>query len=348
MDNTQRKQPSRISKPLFIQISDTHYSLNNKDLADSAWRAALDKAIELKIPLIDAGDITNDKAIIRAEVANILIKTMKYANSKGIVPYLLVGNHSLCNEKGSEHALEFLEPYCTIISSPVELAINGQYVMFIPYQNTTQKFQDALQEASPGSIVVCHQGVQGAFMGDYVQDKTSIDPIKLEGHRFFSGHYHKHQTVGTLTYGGSPFTHSFGEANDGSKGYIVVNDDGTFERVILNLRKHVILNAEISSRGRLTFRIDSVPLNQNDLLWLKISGPQSELNKIDKEATGQLIGHHSNYKLDLIPTNNTQLAIMSANVKAFAVGDILDKLIVSMAGETNEQIEYLQQLWRDL
>lgn len=338
-----------MSKPLFVAITDTHYGLNNKELADTAWRSAIDKAAALGVPLIDMGDITNDKAIIRAEVANMLIATMKYANSLGIRPYLLVGNHSLVNEKGSENAIAFLAPYVNLIDTTQITFMGdpvGQPIGLIPYQSSTGAFRKALRVMPWDCIVICHQGVQGAFMGDYSQDKTSIEPEALKGHRIYSGHYHKYQTVGTLTYGGSPFTHTFGEANDGPKGYLIVHDDGSHERVILDLRKHVKLEA-ILEDGKVSYPSDIYDLEPYDLLWTKIQGPKSELDKMNKDDIGKFLIGHSNFKLDLIPTSLNQTDESMKKIKLDTAEDVLDSLIES-SGETPKQIKTLKKLWRDL
>ncbi len=326
-----------MSKPLFVAISDIHFNINNLELASTALRAALDKAYSLSVPLIIAGDLHDTKAIIRGEVANQLLDIF---SKTPVQTYILVGNHDLLNEKGAENGLNYLKSEnVSIISHPV--CWPGYEVRFIPYQNTTQKFKDALSSIPKGSIVVCHQGVQGAFLGDYVQDKTSVDPGSLEGYTLISGHYHRNQTVGPLTYIGSPFTHTFGEANDGDKGFIVVNSDGTFTREILDIRRHVKIEVNIED-------LDGVhPVRPIDLLWLKVTGPQSLLNKIDKVALGQRLLGHSNFKLDLVSlTNSTQSPQLGVIVKLTDT-QVLDKLIDSMP-ETVEQIDHLKNLWRRL
>src|SRR4051812_39679990 len=115
-------------KPIAVLVSDVHYSLKNLELSDKAFRAAIDTAHKLAVPLIDAGDLTDDKCIIRAEVANRLIKTMEYAKDKYVPVYCLVGNHSLINQKGKEHALEFLKPYCTVLDTYSAIQVSGKRI----------------------------------------------------------------------------------------------------------------------------------------------------------------------------------------------------------------------------
>lgn len=285
-----------MSSPIAVIISDVHYTLKTLELADKAFRQAIDTATELNVPLIDAGDITNDKAVLRAEIVNRLIETMKYAQSKNVKVFLLVGNHSLCNEKGKEHSLNFLSSYATIVDSPTYLLY--QDILMIPYQSDFSNMKSISiglePNGIPNPIIIMHQGVKGAYMGDYVQDKSSIDPELLKNFTVISGHYHKHQTVGTVTYVGSPYTITYGEANDGPKGFLILNLDGTFTREILNLRKHIIIERNTENL------LDPVQdCNEDDLIWLKVKGPKSELQKLNKVTLGNYLFGHSNFKLDL-------------------------------------------------
>lgn len=339
MDYAQSKQPSGLTKPSVVLISDTHYSLSTLSLADKAFRIAIDKASELGIPLIEAGDLTNDKAIIRAEVANALINTLQYAKSKGVKVILIVGNHSLINEKGEENALEFLRPYAVVVDTPqYEWDLN---LTLIPYQSDPEKLKAILLAASPGRPIIMHQGFMGAAMGDYVVDKTSIDPSLVKDFKVFSGHYHRHQTLGTVTYIGNPYTLSFGEANDGPKGFLVLNDDGTYTREILPLRKHVIAEYTVSD---LQACIDKQEWqntdSSQDLLWLKVTGAQSTLDNLDKGKLRRFLPEGLSFKLDLIPTDQPHYNKPTSHMTD---RQVLDSVIDSYQ-ETAERRQYLKEL----
>lgn len=339
-------------------MSDVHYSLNNLELSDKAFRAAIDKAADLGVPLIDAGDITNDKAILRGEVVNRLIETMLYAKSKQVEVFLLVGNHSLLNEKGKDHALNFLKPYATIIDSHAYVWFGDTRVTLIPYQNDPEKLKSAIEHRH-ADILIMHQGFLGAQMGDYIQDKTSIDPALVKDFTVISGHYHRHQTltsikakeaemypmgVGTMTYIGSPFTTSFGEANDGPKGFLVLNSDGTYTREILNLRKHVKIECTWDEVSWLDSDRSPYTFLAQDLHWLKVSGPYSELQKLNKQEIGMRLFGHTNFKLDLIPTDAAPTDI---EVEKLTSEQVFDTLIDNTS-ESDEQKADLKRLWRSL
>lgn len=334
-------------KPIAVLISDVHFSLSTLELADKAFRTAIDKAAELGVPLIDCGDLTNDKAIIRAEVANRLLKTMDYAFNKQVFVYLLVGNHSLVNEKGKEHALNFLECFnVNIIDSPTSRAVDvgGIYrdFHFIPYQSSNEEFVKTLKTMHPGDLVIAHQGFKGAHMGDYIQDNSSVDPKDCEGYRIFSGHYHKHQTLGNITYVGNPYTLSFGEANDGPKGFLVLFDDGSFEREILDLRRHVILEGTVHQDR--VFLEDQPGINMSDIVWFKLRGLKAELAKLDKKGLSNYVIGHTNFRLDLLPTD-TPSSTKASDLEKLTDPQIFDKLLDT---SSPEQSEDLKKLWREV
>jgi len=337
-----------MSKPIAVLISDVHYTLKNLELADFAFRAAIDKAALLGLPLIDAGDITNDKAVLRAEIVNRLISTMQYANSKGITPHLMVGNHSLCNEKGSEHSLNFLRPYATIVDHTWNLYLPNapiEEIILLPY--TSSGIEKDLQRCPKGSIVVMHQGFHGADTGDYVHDKSAISSDLVKDFTVISGHYHRHQTIGTVTYIGSPYTQSFGEAKDGPKGYLVLNSDGTYTREILKLRRHRIYEFNnIDHAFEHIAPFGELFADAEDLLWIKITDTKENLDKVKKQDVGDLLGTQ-NFKLDLIGTEVREEMSQSVPIHSLTDAEILDRVIES-SGQNPGTVTRLKALWREL
>jgi len=199
---------------------------------------------------------------------------------------------------------------------------------------------DFTEELPQGTILIMHQGVQGAFMGDYVQDKSSVDPKVFKHLTVYSGHYHRHQTVGTVVYCGSPFTHTYGEANDGPKGFLLLYKDGSYERQILNYRKHLIFN--ISYQKLHTLPKDTRP---DDLVWVKINGPKSVVSSLTKDKVG-LFMNRDNFKLDLIAEELVKIPVEAKPLQLNNI-DLLDHIIDNL-NDTHEQKTKLKALWRDL
>lgn len=332
------------NKPVAVLISDVHYTPATLPLAHEAMTAALREAEALRVPLIDAGDLLDTKAIIRAECANALIDLFKNAQTEII---LLVGNHTLLNEKGSEHALHFLAPYATVIAHPtVHKRTN---LALIPYQSSPNDFIKSIEGLSKQTLIVAHQGVKSAYMGHYTQDKTSIDPEELDGRRIISGHYHRRQTIkcgktGVWDYLGNPYSLNYGEASDGLKGFHVLMSDGALEFRPLSLPKHVKLNVPaLDYLGDLHEILMNFHVSPRDKVWVTITGAESELETVDRDAIATLLGVPS-VKLDLVKTD---LPAQEIEVARLTDAEILDSLIDN-SGETPEQVSKLKSLWREV
>lgn len=336
--------------PVLVLISDIHFTTATLELASSALRQALTKARQLQVPCVIAGDTLDSKAIIRGECANRLIEIFR--EFEDVYTIMLVGNHDLLNEKASAHSLNFLSPYLFVVSSPVE----WQGFHLIPYQSDSQALQELLTKIPKGSTLIMHQGVQGAEMGHYIKDSTSLPREAFAGFRVISGHYHKAQDifcapvndsspggwVGVFSYIGNPYTNTFGEANDGAKGFRILHKSGALTSVPTNLRKHVIHQTD--EEGLWLWMDTGSRPTAGDLFWLKVTGAKSELAKLNKKEIGKRLFGHSNFKLDLIPTGADEI-----EHKADALQDteVLDSIIESLA-EPKEFKAYLKKLWREI
>lgn len=339
-------------KPIAVLTADVHYNQNTLSVADAAMNQAIDKANELGVPFIVAGDLHDTKAILRGECIKTMIATFERAQ---VPVYVIVGNHCKINEKGNDHSLEFLRPFVTqIVDSPVYLTRVSAHEdnldsWLIPYYSDAAELQALLDTLPKGSRLIMHQGLMGAQMGHYVVDKTSLPPEAFADFRVISGHYHKAQdiktgrprkgAVGLFSYIGNPYSLSFGEAHDGPKGFQILFSDGLMEQVPTNLRRHIIRECSVE-----TLAVETLDCQPDDLLWLKIKGPASELAKIKKKEIGQTLLGHSNFKLDLIPTDSNKI-----DDKADGLQDteILDMLIGAMP-DSEDHRAYLKKLWREI
>lgn len=332
-----------MKKPRAVLISDLHFTLATLELASDALKQAQRRAVKLEVPLIIAGDTLDAKAIIRGEVANRLIEIFRL--EPDLETYILVGNHDLINEKGSEHSLNFLKAYCSVIQAPVK--VRGLYL--VPYMSDSLKMQEFLSSIPKGETLIMHTGVQTAFMGHYVTDKSSLPKEAFADFRVISGHYHRAQdikcgrprkgAVGLFSYIGTPYTTSFSEYADGPKGFQVLYDDGLMKLIPTNLRKHVILERTFSEGIN-----HGEPLSPNDLLWLKVSGTYQELESLNKHKIGMALLGHSNFKLEKIYTD---AAKTEAETEKYTGEELMDKLIDNTAESANDKAA-LKKLWREL
>lgn len=339
MANTQREQSFRY--PVAILISDIHYNVNTLSIADSATRQAVNRANELNVPIISCGDMHDSKANLRGECVNAIIETMKLCKVK---PYVLVGNHSRLNEKSKQHALNFLEPYCIIVDEPMDMPLTGAHG--IPYYHDPDELRSYLKTISKSSTLIMHQGLTGSKSGDYIQDKSAIRPEDVAGMRVISGHYHTRQYIplpggGLWSYVGNPYTLNFAEANDPSKGYQILMDDGTLEFVPTNLRKHVVIELE-ANQDLKSAKLPDITLE--DLVLVKLKGTKTQLSNINKQDIRLDLGL-GDFRLDLIPTDTT---ISSTTEKPLSQNELLDSMIDRLNDSGEDQKIRLKELWKGL
>lgn len=341
-----------MSKQIAVVISDIHFSIGTLKLATTALRNALSEARALELPLIIAGDLSDTKAVIRAEVANSIIDLLQQYKDVEIV--ILPGNHDLINQHGIEHSLNFLKPYAKVIDEPREYLISTDpelWVGLIPYQPTVQQFKSAVKRVNC-TFIIAHQGIQTASMGAYFKDESSVSPEELPGLTVISGHYHMKQDIqlpenGVWRYLGSPYSVTFAEAKDGPKGFNILNSDGTLEQIRTSLRKHVILELTVAELEAVTNGlVNDNPYNiaSDDLLWVKVTGSYEELSKLDKREIGLAFIGHSNFKLDKYYIG--ALATRHG-IENLTYSEIFDSIIDSTE-ETEVFKKELKGLWKEL
>lgn len=327
------------SKAIAVLISDVHYNLQTLPLADTAMRLAIVKANELNVPLIVAGDLHDTKANMRGECVNAMIETFKLAKH---FPTILVGNHDKINEKSVEHSLNFLSNYAQIVRGFSNKL--GEFSM-LAYQHSTEEYKWYLHNCMAEKILICHQGLNTANMGDYIQDKSAITPQDVAGLIVISGHYHTRQTIqlpngGKWEYIGSPYTQSWGEAKDPEKGFQILYSDGSLEFVSTNLRKHIIweTNAAFSQGCDITRK-------PGDLLWVKVTDTREKLSKISKESISKRFGL-DDYKLTLHPTE--QHSSNATKSVALSQQDLLDSMIDSLTNTKQTTKNRIKSKWKQL
>ena len=334
-----KKQRNRT--PRAVIISDIHYDIHTLVVADAATRKAVDRANVLGVPLIIAGDLHNTKANMRGECVKAMIDTVRQA-LYGV--YILRGNHDAINEKSAAHSLEFLRPYATVIDYEQEhLGLH-----FIPYANTPSTIVAYLTGTLSGSTLIMHQGLKSANAGEYYQDKSALTHADIADYRVISGHYHYRQNIdtgkgNTFSYIGNPYTLNFGEANDPQKGFQVLYTDGSLEFVPTNLRRHMVINVVINSHGDL--QADKCSPKEEDLVWVKVTGPADHVASWGKEAIGRALFIPGPFRFEAIPdATKTEATEVNTNLRQV---DLLDKMIDNL-DTTPERKGLLKDLWKGM
>lgn len=322
-------------EPIAVISGDIHYNLQNLEVADIATRMAIVTANDLNIPFIANGDITDNKAILRAECVNAMIETFKTTKLMALVN---IGNHDKIHNKDTNHALNFLRPYATLIDFPQYVDTLGLYI--IPYFDAVDELRGLLKTIPKGSTLIMHQGLISSNAGHYMQDKAALDPSDLINFRTILSHYHARQDIkcgnNIASFIGSPYTTSFGESADLPKGYQILYENGSLEFVPTNLRRHRIL--ELNTRFT-----QAVEIGTNDILWVKVTGPTDELAKIQKAQLAKDVGIKQDFRLDLIPTDTKPVGKIDNTASQ---AEILDSVIDNLQNTEDARKTRLKQLWR--
>jgi len=329
-----------LNKPVAVIISDVHYNLKNLELADNSMRQAISKANELSVNLIVAGDLHDTKANMRAECINAMIETFKLCDKKF---HVMVGNHDRINEKSEAHSLNFLRGLSWsdgVHSEAVKMDTRELYM--VPYYSNLDDLRAELKQIPRGSIVIMHQGIQGSDSGEYIQDKTAITKEDVAGLRVISGHYHKRQDIklpdgGLWSYIGNPYTQNFAEANDPEKGFQILMDDGSLEFVPTNLRKHVLIENDISELIAIPYLHKS-----GDLVWFRLKGTKEECSKVTKQLVADNYGITDPFKLDLITIDTQYKHHKKQNLSQ---PELLDSIIDSL-DTTDARKSVIKGIWK--
>lgn len=345
---------------IAVLISDVHYNVDTKELADKAMRQAIKLANDSKVPLVMAGDLHDTKAKLDGTCVKMMLNTIEQCLVR---PYILIGNHDRINEKSSEHSLEFLRNAANIIVRPITAPKIG---WLIPYDHDPENLRKFLAELPAGSRLIMHQGVQGAKMGDYVIDKSSLPKECYAKFQVISGHYHPRQSIvtggqyvgshqGTFQFIGNPFSLGFSEAvqinSDGSleqddlqeKGFQILYEDGTLEFVPTNLRKHIRVKIMVGDLDYDKSMFWQAEYKTGDLVWVTVRGHRQYLDKVTRQEVADALELPSvDFKLDFEATDEIQAP---ENEEKLTQHELLDNIIDGLKTD-DEQKARLKELWR--
>ena len=268
-----------------LVFSDLHYHLKNMNTAHRCLQTIEDIAIQSGINHIFClGDFWHEKSMLRSEV---LRKVFSFFKSSRMQWHILVGNHDLETTLDTAgNALDILNiiENVEVISEPKMIG----NCFFIPFCRSADEFRAIVERIPAESVVLIHQGVEGAA---YSSGVAHVSEIKQEDLKKFdlviSGHIHAPQQFGNLVYVGSPMSHTFSEAGE-KKGAIILDDSSKrFERVCIdNLPRHIAIDVEIPSVEEFVeitqSKLIEVKAKQEDNIRVRVLGEKGVLKLIDK------------------------------------------------------------------
>lgn len=199
------------------------------------------------------GDFLDTKELVRGKCFNALFAYLKRSK---LLHIIIVGNHDYFNLECLAHSLEALKVLPNVIIVDQPMLIDGN--AYFPYIHDRAKLEAAIAEfQDPNRTLFAHLEVRDFDFGNGHMCTTGIPLAALSGFKkVISGHFHKFQESGNLTFLGTPMSHSQGEANQVK--YIGLYDDETTE-----LKK-----AETPFPRHITYEFDCDNLNENVEHWI--------------------------------------------------------------------------------
>jgi DNA repair exonuclease SbcCD nuclease subunit len=197
--------------------ADIHNGLPNK-LRDTIWsmevisKYASEHDIENILVL---GDLFHNRTSVEINVLQKVYEFMKSARPSWIC---FPGNHDIFLKNSWEISpLYVLRDAIHVIDKVCDFNLAGIRFWVLPFIYQELTYMETLQEidkqASKDDILLTHIGVCGAVMNEcFLLKNWSI--VKFDDTKFdkiFAGHYHCYQTIGKLTYPGSPISFRFDE-----------------------------------------------------------------------------------------------------------------------------------------
>lgn len=304
----------------FTIIGDPHITPKSLDKGTRLFQIVE----ELGNPTIWLGDFLDTKEVIRGKCLNLLYDNFSKSKLHHII---LVGNHDWFNLECQDHSLKSLASLPNVrIIDKVERHPKLPFVFF-PYIHDKTLLKDQLSQVhDPNLIVFGHFEVSGFDFGNgHLCEDGIITHKDFEGmKRVISGHFHKLQQTGNFTYLGTPFSHSFGEANQDKVIGIYELSSDTLELIPTEFPRHISMKVDLSKRGAEKKLQDFLAGNEHNHIRLQLHGTPEDVAKLDKSKYSQFgikwedksdAPVDSKVNLDETLDNKTQFQEWAKNIK---------------------------------
>ena len=247
-------------------VGDPHAKLSNLDKIETLQEIVED----LGNDVLWLGDRLDTKEVFRSKCLN---QWFTYFFGSKLHHYILVGNHDYHNLECKDHSLRTLMALdnVTIIDEPTET----KYGLMVPYIHDHSEFEAIMRKAAMNTAFI-HQGFTGFDYGNgfIAKDESNVKCLDWF-ESVISGHFHKYQKKGNLTYLGTPFSHSFGESNQTK--YIGVFNTQTKKLELLETPFPKHLTVELNCE-----KVSSVKSDPENYLRYVLNGSQEVIDKFDR------------------------------------------------------------------
>ena len=262
----------------FTIIGDPHITPKSLDKGTELFRMVESWGL----PTIWLGDFLDTKEVIRGKCLNLLYE---YFSKSQLQHIILIGNHDWFNLDCQDHALKSLAALKNVrIIDEVAKHPTLPFVFF-PYIHDKAKLREELQKYSNQDLVAFgHFEVSGFDFGNgHLCEDGIITHDDFKGFkRVISGHFHKLQTTGNFTYLGTPFSHSFGEANqDKVTGNYELSTD-TLSLTPTDFPRHLSVKIDLSKKGAEKKLAEFLAGNERNHVRVQLHGNPEDVVKLDK------------------------------------------------------------------
>ena len=249
----------------MLLFADLHCSIKTLDLCLEVLKDIHDRAIKLDTTVGFLGDFFDTvyrRGTIPVDMLNTLLDF--FADEWKVEMIMIPGNHDYIDASETEHALEpfrYASEYITIVDKPSVL--NG--ILWMPWKRNNEEIKRVFDFVKSYDIVFGHFDVIGAMHSNILSDrglkKDDFPTMTI------TGHYHRPQTIGKVTYIGSPYQTSMSEA-------------GQSKRLIYLKNLKEIVSIPVSY-GPKRFKITEDPetwpsrLKKGDIVYMDSFSPES-------------------------------------------------------------------------
>lgn len=268
---------------IYTLVGDPHITSKSLDHGDKLF----DIVESMGNRVIWLGDFLDTKEVIRGKCLNLIHKRLSESKLHHII---VIGNHDWFNLECKDHALQVLKTLknVSIIDRP---SILGSQIVALPYIHNVSELRaelDKLREIGVKSIV----GHFDTIGFDYGNGHSSESGLTIDDFQGFecviSGHYHKLQRKGVLTYLGTPFSHSFGEANQDKVLGVWDAESLEIKLIPTSFPRHVSVDHTVGSPKSDAQVAEFINQNRNNKIRVRLFGKPEDVVKFNKSPYNEL------------------------------------------------------------
>jgi DNA repair exonuclease SbcCD nuclease subunit len=277
----------------FLFVGDPHARVSNLDemrkLID--FLCALENRERFDFIFL-AGDLFNDHAVVRLEVAQFWRESLIKLSGAYRQVSVLVGNHDMAGNKQMEkgtNALHLVTKEISkveLIDRPMTPDGSSPTVAAIPYMSSEEEFlaeASRLHAEGATDLLLCHQTFNGAKYDNGFYAPGGFDLSKVPQKQVISGHIHTAQDFDKCWYPGTPRWENRNDANLEKGVWDVEINGGAMSRALISTKDAVTpIVEQIIKEGE-----EPPPLPyENVKLYVELVGTSEWIKKTKEKYRG--------------------------------------------------------------